>query len=661
MSLAGGPPVRAQPQQPQQGGAGGQGGGAQREGRRTTQLHNNSAGGSAVVGAGAGAGAGGSSQGAGGVGGPPSGNRGDGGMYGRTPRGGGNASLRRSSTYAPRPSGITPSHGSTLLPAQHQKDTRPIKDKLFQSSCHQSILTYFASQSPRAPAINQKSVTSPTQQEFQLMFKFLCQSVIDEDYVFGKGGKKFEEECLGLLKDLRYPAVDTLSRTSIGAPGSPHQWPSLLAMLAWLVDLSDLKRNWITCEVYEDYELLPAEEIPLDAPTFDVLLQRDYMVNTYRQWVDGAEEFPEEDQKLEDNYERKFADIIESGEALHNEVANQEAEFKALTSEPNPLLALDEEYRLVNEDLVKYNNTVVHQEGKKEKATKGIQTLLETIEQLQSESALLRSEKLQVLTAVKQQGLSPEEVSRMNSDKETLTRSFEDIRTKVLSAQKYAYEREMAVSKRGDSLETYVTEYMNLAYRLGIHPPPVDHQTGRVGEDYSMELNLNGGTSMEILGGVDVNGRVRPGLMRFAEGKRGEKSRVEAEIIRVDNELDRLLQVVEGLKDDGDILAGKLRGMNSDADAEKQANTEDSAALLAAQQQVERDIASTRGVSRQALIAAESKVESLKIEHGKLVHRTNKIRDDTIADVIAQTEFIIKFKEIASNALEGLKRYAETN
>ena len=85
-----------------------------------------------------------------------------------------------------------------------------------------------------------------------------------------------------------------------------------------------------------------------------------------------------------------------------------------------------------------------------------------------------------------------------------------------------------------------------------------------------MELNLNGGTSSEILGGVDVGGRVRPGLMRFAEGKRGEKSRVEAEIIRVDNELDRLLQVVEGLKDDGDILAGKLRGMNSDADAEKQ-------------------------------------------------------------------------------------------
>jgi len=30
------------------------------------------------------------------------------------------------------------------------------------------------------------------------------------------------------------------------------------------------------------------------------------MVNTYRQWVDGAEEFPEEDQKLKDNYGESF-------------------------------------------------------------------------------------------------------------------------------------------------------------------------------------------------------------------------------------------------------------------------------------------------------------------------------------------------------------------
>lgn len=46
------------------------------------------------------------------------------------------------------------------------------------------------------------------------------------------------------------------------------------------------------------------------------------------------------------------------------------------------MISLDKEYRDINEDLVKYNNTVVHQEGKKEKAKKSIETLLETIEEL---------------------------------------------------------------------------------------------------------------------------------------------------------------------------------------------------------------------------------------------------------------------------------------
>lgn len=241
----------------------------------------------------------------------------------------------------------------------------------------------------------------------------------------------------------------------------------------------------------------------------------------------------------------------------------------------SPLGALDIEYQTVNEDLVKYNNTIAHQEGKKDKAAKGIQTLLETIDQLQSESATLRAEKLQILTAVKQQGLSPEEVSRMNSDKETLTRSFEEIRTKVTTAQKYAYDREMAVSKRGDSLETYIGEYMTLAYRLGLHPPPrqiVLDRDGRevevAGDDFSMDLNLAGTTPYEILGG-DVNGRIRPGLMRFSEGKRAFKRGIDDEIIRVEYQLDRLLQIVEGLKEDADILDAKVKGTAHDAEAAK--------------------------------------------------------------------------------------------
>jgi hypothetical protein len=47
--------------------------------------------------------------------------------------------------------------------------------------------------------------------------------------------------------------------------------------------------------------------------------------------------------------------------------------------------------------------------------------------------------------------------------------------------------------------------------------------------------------------------------------------------------------------------------------------------------------------------------------HDKVVHNVSKLREDTIAAIIHQTEFIIKFKEAAGETLEGLKRFAELN
>jgi hypothetical protein len=70
--------------------------------------------------------------------------------------------------------------------------------------------------------------------------------------------------------------------------------------------LSQVKRNWLECEVYADYELLPANEIPLDAPSLYELFLWEYMVNAYSRWSQGFEESPEEDQKLEENFGSSF-------------------------------------------------------------------------------------------------------------------------------------------------------------------------------------------------------------------------------------------------------------------------------------------------------------------------------------------------------------------
>lgn len=253
---------------------------------------------------------------------------------------------------------------------------------------------------------------------------------------------------------------------------------------------------------------------------------------------------------------------------------------------------------------------------------------------IEAEAANLRSEKASVLLAVKQQGLSPEEVSRMTSDRESLTRSFVELQAKVAHEQRGYHEREMAVSKRGDALEALVAEYTTGAFKLGLLPrAPHPHEE----MDFSLELDLKQETALAMLGGVDVARDIRPALGRFAEAKRAETTAVEDRIIRVEDELDRLLQVVEELKEEAELQAGRVKMTSELAEGARSVGSlflpslaqiistnkiisfrqdaySESAALAEQQHSLEHEISSTRAHSRQALLAAESKVETLKIE-----------------------------------------------
>jgi kinetochore protein NDC80 len=112
------------------------------------------------------------------------------------------------------------------------KDTRPIRNAAFQQACQQNVHDFVADTRPQFP-LNGKTLSSPTQKEFQQIFTHLIRVLFDGDYAF----KSFETDCISLLKDLRYPGTEQCGKTALGAPGSPQHWPHLLAMLNWLVEL----------------------------------------------------------------------------------------------------------------------------------------------------------------------------------------------------------------------------------------------------------------------------------------------------------------------------------------------------------------------------------------------------------------------------------------
>lgn len=118
------------------------------------------------------------------------------------------------------------------------KDPRPIREKSFQLNCIKNLINFLTKTGYDKP-ISQKILTAPSTKDFQNIFKFLY-SQLDPSFDFGK---KFEDEVPALLKGIRYPYAGDISKSSLLAVGSIHAWPSLLAMLNWMVELIMVKRD----------------------------------------------------------------------------------------------------------------------------------------------------------------------------------------------------------------------------------------------------------------------------------------------------------------------------------------------------------------------------------------------------------------------------------
>lgn len=143
---------------------------------------------------------------------------------------------------ASRQSMVPPTPG----PRHALKDPRNIRDKAFQSTIKTSILAWLEATEFEGP-INHKSLSTCTAKDFRSIFMHLI-FLLDASYEFGTNGRKFEDEVILLLKAHAYPFADSVDRKWLTAPSSPFSWPSLLAMLHWMAELSKVSLHDVSAK-----------------------------------------------------------------------------------------------------------------------------------------------------------------------------------------------------------------------------------------------------------------------------------------------------------------------------------------------------------------------------------------------------------------------------
>ncbi|KAF7682597.1 putative kinetochore protein NDC80 [Astathelohania contejeani] len=292
---------------------------------------------------------------------------------------------------------------SSLAPPRDQKQ---IRDKAYQLTCIDTIYNFLINNGYEGP-LTTKTLHNTSVKDFQNIFRFIY-SFIEEEYEYGA---RFEEDVIGILRIIRYPYCSEINRSQLVAT-TPHTWPVILGMLAWLVGLAEISKM---DEFVEDEQLFG----------LDGLFYK-YVVRAYEKFNDGLPDDLEQDldEQVGSMYGEAFKEIDQKREYLKQ----LDNEINRINNEMVNLKDYDTKKDEINEDMKRLAQSDIQLEEKKKKYMAIISKYENEISAMEVELEELRKEQANLKKEISEQTINPEDVKVMNAKKIELFKELEKIK-----------------------------------------------------------------------------------------------------------------------------------------------------------------------------------------------------------------------------------------
>lgn len=332
-----------------------------------------------------------------------------------------------------------------------KQDPRPIGQSNYTSKCIKDIVTYLSYSSTNFDY--QKLLKNPMTRDFlQIMdilmkkldpnFKGFAPALVEKKK--GQQTPSFDMEIIIHLFDfLGYPFP--INKRNLSSIGAPHSWPTILAALHWLCELT--KYQDVTLEQDSSFENDESKQFFIYlGKSYKSFLQcenTDYMV-------------------MEDELRKLFA---EKDKAIIQDIENIIHEIQQLEREQNyesPLPILDKKKQECEEEIEKLKKLLVVREESKKKLEETLSqnekesmTISNQIQKIQFENELLKKQ-------IQQQEIKPEEAKRMYSELHRLEETFSILSTKHEECKVKDWENDTKLKKDTEQIYNTVQTFNRL-------------------------------------------------------------------------------------------------------------------------------------------------------------------------------------------------------
>ena len=527
--------------------------------------------------------------------------------------------------------------------APFNQDQRPLRDKNYQTLIQQEIYDFLLANKFELEMnhpLTFKTLKQPTQKDFVVIFQFLYNK-IDPYYRFTKS---IETEVFLLLKILNYPYLDGINRSQISAVGGQN-WPNFLGMLYWLVKL-----NLSVLNLNSKVDLISPDD------EFDKIFIN-YITQSYRAFIDERDDYSEYYDEMKSRFDELNNNIIQDIENISNENNELLNQYNELNGQLDILENSEKKSKALENDLIKFKAYIETMESRKLKWSEILNKITQEIGNCEVELNNIESVKRDYEAQIGQQGLTPNDIDNLNTERDKLSKSIDLISNSLEDLKDVYHNKQINLQKNYQSLENFLKQYNNLIYKI---------QLKNHNYDYNFEINFRNSTIINetpdlLKPNEIINKNLKDEKIQLLNYKSIINTNVhmhQDEQIKLQEQIDLISELIMERREEIETLEAKLTANKSTYDEIYETMINDTTTYSMQIEKLERELRSIKINTNQGFIEVENKFQNIQIEYDELlyeIHSNRSILHDKIQKIIEST---IGFKINIQLNLEDLENLA---
>ncbi|TVY71248.1 putative kinetochore protein NDC80 [Lachnellula suecica] len=603
-------------------------------------------------------------------------------------RSSGEGTERRSSVYRSRTSSNGPVPHQSFFqqapqPAGVPKDPRPLRDRSFQTRIGQELLDYMQNNNfdmEMKHSISQNSVRSPTQKDFNYMFQWLYHR-IDPSYRFQRS---IDQEVPPIMVQLRYPYQKSITKSQLAAVGSANSWHLFLGLLHWMMQLAQMLDGY-GANRYDDACAEAGVDVGSDKITFE------FLSGAYREWLSMDDDAGDDDQdrvlaphieamaRQFDNANSKYLDELQILEGEHERL---QKEIDILEKSGSEVATLDRNFKIMEEDKVKFEEFDSRMNQKSEKYEARIQFLQEELDKVVQELKEADEERSSLQKQVDDQGISMADIDRMTTERERLQKGIESTSLRLEEAKRKVNEKEVIASKKLEELEQMVAKYNSLGYQIDLIPSTAPNAKGK---NYELQVIVNEGPNFSSSMGasssggnadsdrlladpvtgyqpahilnLDLRGQVKASFSALRKEISERRTVAMDEMMKHHELLDGIKEAIDDKRGEVEALEHRVRAAEEEYEKTKEVTTTQKAASDTQVEKMEKELAKMRTGLTESVQLMEQREMNTNIEYEQLTLRTQALREELHTEIEKIIEDTIRFKVHIQRNLEDFEGF----